>query len=132
MARKVSPLKGYKALRAFNAFNTLLLGLKMLPMYLHDDYATFFEGFKEKTDGEKETFLREAVAFVELTEEEVNALVGFCSDKNGVPYGDTNKGNLTIDELHEVIVMVCMEIGKIKIDLVSEDEKKKSETLVST
>lgn len=104
----------------------------MLPAYIAEDYQTFFESFKDKTDGEKETFLREAVAFVELNEDEVGAILTFCTDKNGVPYTAVNAGNLSIDEMHEIIVSVCMEIGKIKVDLVSEDEKKKLQTLVST
>lgn len=123
--RKVLPLKGYKSLRALNAFHTLLLGLKMLPAYMHQDYVTFFGSFKDKTEGEKETLLREATAFVQLSEDEVSALIAFATDKNGVPYSDVNKGNLTPDEIFEIIIAVCMEIGRIKIELVSEDEKKK-------
>lgn len=125
--RKILPLKGYKSLRALNAFHSLLLGLKMLPAYMLTDYQSFYAAFGTKTDGEKETALREAAAFVQLTAEEVDALVSFATDGNGVPYGDTNKGNLTPDQLFEIIIAVCMEIGRIKIDLVSEDEKKKLE-----
>lgn len=123
--KKVLPLKGYKSLKALNAFNALLLGLKMLPEFLAIDYASFFDSFKEKTEGEKETLIRQAVAFVELDESEVLALVSFCCDANDVPYEPLNLSNLKPDELHEIIVSVCMEIGRIKIDLVSEDEKKK-------
>lgn len=123
--RKLLPLKGYKSLRALNAFHTLLLGLKMLPLHMGEDYQTFFASFKTKTDAEKETALREAAAFVQLSPEEVEALVSFATDKNGIPYSAVNQGNLTPDELFEVIIAVCMEIGRIKIELVSEDEKKK-------
>lgn len=123
--KEVLPLKGFKSLKALNAFNALLLGLKMLPEFLPIDYQTFFASFKDKTDGEKETLLRQAVAFVELDESEVSALITFCADNNGVPYCSANLSNLSPDELHEIIVSVCMEIGRIKIDLVSEDEKKK-------
>lgn len=126
MARVVAPLVGIKSLKALNAFHTLLLGLKMLPAYMSQDYQTFYASFGAMSDGEKETKLREAVAFVQLAPEEVDALIGFCSDKNGVPYSDVNKGNLTVDEIFECIVAVCMEIGRIKIDLVSDDEKKKN------
>lgn len=122
---KLLPLKGYKSLKALNAFHALLLGLKMLPMYRAQSYETFYEGFKDKTEGEKETFLREAVIFVTLEQDEVEALIGFACDKHGVPYSPVNMKNLSPDELHEVIVAVCMEIGRIKIELVSESEKKK-------
>jgi hypothetical protein len=122
---KVLELKGFKSLRALNAFHALLLGMKMLPDYINFSYESFFKIFEEKTDKEKETLIREAVLFVELDKEEVAAIACFCTDKNGVPYEKHNIDNLKPNELHEIIVAVCMEISKIKIDLVSEDEKKK-------
>ena len=124
MSRKVLPLVGYKSLKALNAFNALLLGLKMLPAYLGQDYVSFYEAFGEMSEAEKERLVREAAVFVQLNEDEVMALVSFCTDKNGVAYGPANIKNLGAGELHEIIVAVCMEIGRIKIDLVSESEKK--------
>lgn len=123
---KLLPLKGYKSLKALNAFHTLLLGLKMLPAHVMTDYESFFGAFKEKTDAEKETLIREAVLFVPLENEEVESLLSFVCDKNGVPYGPHSIKNLTPDMIHEAIVAVCIEIGKIKITLLSEEEKKKS------
>ncbi len=122
---KILPLQGYKSLRALNAFHSLLLGLKMLPAYMHLDYPAFFESFTDQTDEQKEKALREAAAFVQLTEEEVNALVSFSTDTNGIPYGPSNIGNLKPDRIFEIIIAVCMEISRIKIDLVTESEKKK-------
>jgi len=122
--RKILPLVGYKSLRALNAFHALLLGLKMLPAYQAVGYESFFASFGEKTDSEKEKLLREAAVFVELQQDEVEALISFATDKNGVPYSSVNLKNLNAGELHEIIVSVCMEIGRIKIDLVSEEEKK--------
>ena len=121
---KVLPLKGYKSLKALNAFNALLLGLKMLPVNLDKNYVDFFEAFKHKSDTEKEDAVRQAVAFVPLNDDEIDALVSFTTDRNGVPYGKVNVSNLGVAELHEIIVAVCMEIGRIKIDLVTEEEKK--------
>ncbi len=121
---KVLPLKGYKSLRALNAFHALLLGLKMLPAYITVAYETFYASFNDKTEAEKEKLLREAVVFVQLGEDEVSALVSFCTDKNGIPYNATNVGNLSPAELHAIIVAVCMEIGRIRIELVTEEEKK--------
>lgn len=123
---KILPLKGYKSLKALNAFHTLLLGLKMLPMHFAEPYDEFYANFADKTDAEKEKFLREAVIFVPLQPEEVEALVAFATDKNEIPYSAVNLKNLGPDELVECIVSVCMEIGRIKIELVSESEKKKS------
>jgi hypothetical protein len=123
---KVLPLKGYKSLKALNAFHTLLLGLKMLPAYALEAYDEFYEGFANKSEAEKEKFLREAILFVPLQPEEVDSLIAFCTDSNGIAYQEANIKNLGPDELVECIVAVCMEIGKIKIELMSQDEKKKS------
>lgn len=125
MARKVLELRGYKSLKALNAFNALLLGMKMLPAHISESYESFFESFKEKSDDEKETLLREAAVFVALEKDEIESLVCFCTDKNGIPYTSANIDNLSPLELHEIIVAVCLEIGKIKINLVSDSEKKK-------
>ncbi len=129
---KVLPLKGYKSLRALNAFHALLLGLKMLPAYITIAYETFYASFAEKTDAEKEKLLREAVVFVQLAQDEVEALLSFATDPNGVPYSAVNLKDLSIDALHETITAVCMEIGRIKIDLVSEEEKKNLQGSAST
>ena len=121
---EILPLKGIKALRALNAFSALLLGIKMLPAYLQISMEVFYESFKEKSEAQKETILREAVAFVRLESDEVEAIITFCKDRNGVPYSASNLANLSLDEMHEIIVAVCMEIGRMKITLVSEEEKK--------
>lgn len=123
--RKVLPLVGLESLHAFTAFNALLLGMKMLPAYAAIPYVEFYAAFGEKSDSEKETFLREALAFVTLSREEVAALVSFCSDSNGVRYGAHNVKSLSAKDLFEIIIAVCMEIGGIEITLVTEAEKKK-------
>lgn len=128
---KVLELKGYRSLRALNAFNTLLLGLKMLPAYMQFTYEEFYEKVaKEADDAERETLIREAAMFVELSEDEVAALASFCADPNGVPYDATNLKSLSPDHILEIVVAVCMEISRIKIDMVSKSEKKKSVTSV--
>jgi hypothetical protein len=124
---KVLELKGYRALKALNGFHALLLGLKMLPAHIAESYESFYASFNDKTEKEKETLLREAVAFVQLGEDEVQAIVSFATDKNGVPYSSVNVKSLSMKELFEIIIAVCMEIGRIKIDIVSEEEKKKLE-----
>lgn len=126
MGVKILELKGYKSLKALNAFNALLLGLKMLPAYVLVPYEEFFAAFQDKTEAQKEKAIREAALFVQLQEDEVEALIGFATDKNGVPYGKSNLKNLGPKDLHEIIVAVCMEIGRIRIDILSEDEKKNS------
>jgi hypothetical protein len=125
---KVGELKGYKSLKALNAFHALMLGLKMLPAYMAEQYEDFFSKVEQMNQLDQEKMIRHAVQFVELQPDEVDALVSFCQDKNGVPYGKENIKNLTAGELVEIVVAVCLEIAKIKIDFVTESEKKKSET----
>lgn len=122
--RKVSELKGYKSLRALNAFSALMLGLKMLPAYMEEDYQPFLDRIQAMPPADQKKMIREAAMFVQLEKDEVDSLIAFCSDKNGVAYDDTNMHNLGPDELVEVIVAVCSEVAKIKINFVSEDEKK--------
>jgi hypothetical protein len=121
---KVLELKGFKSLKALNAFHALLLGVKMLPSYVHEGYEEFLERVQSLPSEDQERIIREAALFVELQRDEVEALVCFCTDNNGVPYGPANLNNLGPKELIEIIVAVCMEISKIKIDLLTPAEKK--------
>lgn len=121
---KVLELKGYKSLRAFNAFHALVLGLKMLPAYMSETYEDFFNRLQIMPPCDQEKFIREAALFVKLEEEEVQALISFCADPNGVPFGPENLKSLKPETLVDIIVAVSMEICKIKIDFVSDSEKK--------
>lgn len=121
---QVLELKGFKSLRAMNAFHALMLGLKMLPDYAKLSYEDFFASI-EKMDHESQLrMIKEAALFVELQKEEVEAIVCFVTDPNGVPYSAENVKNLGPKELVDIIVAVCGEIAKIKVDFVSENEKK--------
>jgi hypothetical protein len=122
---KILELKGHKALHALNGFSALLLGLKMLPLYLETPYEEFYQSFLLKSEGEKETALRQALSFVQLQPDEIEAIASFAVDPNGVPYSSTNLKGLPLETLFEIIVSVCLEIGKIQISIVSEAEKKK-------
>lgn len=122
---EVIELKGYKSLRALNAFNALMLGLKMLPSYMNFSYEDFYLRMDQMPDEDKLKLITEASLFVELQKEEVEALVCFCKDKNGVPFEASNLKNLGPKEMIDVIVSVCFEISKIKIDFVTDNEKKK-------
>ena len=121
---KVLELKGYKSLRALNAFHALMLGLKMLPEYASVSYEDFFELVSKLPPAGQETMIRRAAQFVELKQDGVEAIVCFVQDKNGVNYDATNLKNLNPLELVEVIVAVCKAIAAIKIDLFTDDEKK--------
>lgn len=121
---KIRELRGHKSLRALNAFHTLMLGLKMLPEYMAISYESFFERVDSMPHSDKLKLIREAAMFVELQKEEVEAIMSFVEDANGVPYTAENVKNLDPKQLVEAIVSVCGELAKMKIDLVSDDEKK--------
>ena len=121
---KIAPLIGYKSLKALQAFHTLMLGLKMLPMYMDKGYEEFYEGVSKTSESEQEKLIREAALFVPLEKEEVQSLMGFALDPNGVPYSPENLKSLEPDKIINILVAVCLEISKIKIDFVTESEKK--------
>jgi hypothetical protein len=121
------PLKGVNSLNALQGFSALLLGYKMLPSRIVEDFDHYYDSFIDKTEDEKEKILRESLMFVNLKKDEIEALVSFAKDKNGIAYSAASIKNMDLKELFEIIVAVCMEIGRIKITLISEDEKKKSQ-----
>lgn len=123
---KVRELKGHKSLRALNAFHALMLGLKMLPAYMHESYEDFFERIEAMPPEDQEKMIRAAVKFVAIEKDELEAILSFVEDKHGVAYSAVNMANLDPKTLSESVVAVCMKIAEIKIDLVSEDEKKNS------
>lgn len=124
MQFKVKEVKGLKSLRAYNAYSALLLGLTMLPAYNKEHYESFLKRVDAMPTEDQETLIREATRFVNLDNEDVQAMLLFCTDKNGVPIAKENIDNFNPLEIIEAIVAVSMEILKIKIDLVTESEKK--------
>lgn len=122
--KKTLPLVGYKSLRALNAFHMIMMGLKMIPIYAFIKYEDFYAMFDEKSDEEKEHFLREGLAIIKLEDEEIETLLGFCEDPNGIAYGKSNSKNLDLKEIYECCLSVMVEISKIKISLITEEEKK--------
>lgn len=122
---QVSELKGYNSYKAFCAYNQLLMGLKMIPEYKTLSFEDFFEMLDRIEDVEdKRKVLTKAAMLVQLEEEEVQAMLSFCKDKNGVPFGKENLKNLKPEEQIEAIVSVSLEYAKIKVRFVTETEKK--------
>jgi hypothetical protein len=120
----VLPLKGYKSLKAYHAFNALMLGLKMLPAYLAEGSQEFFDRIEKMSPEDQKTMIVEAAKFVEIQQDELEAIICFCKDSNGVPYGKEQMNNMSLEDIQKCIVAVCVEISKIKIDFVTESEKK--------
>lgn len=103
-----------------------------MPAYMGESYESFFGRVQEMPHHDQIKIIREAALFVELQKEEVEAIVTFCEDKNGVAYCKENLADMKPDQILEMIVAVCGEIAKIKIDLVTDNEKKNSLISAST
>ncbi len=123
---KVKELKGLKSYFALQSYGKLLLGLKMLPMYMSKDYIEFFNMVEAMTPIDQEKIIRQAAFLVDLTSEEIINLSRFCVDKNDVPFTEENMKRVPAETIHEIIVTVCLELAKIKPQLLTEDEKKNS------
>ena len=122
---KVRELKGFKSLRAVNTFHTLLMGLKMLPQFLGESYEAFFLRIKKMDDDGRRTMFVQAVNFVPLTDEEIEAVIYFTTDGNGVAFTSENLKGITPTRMREAIVAVCLEICRIEgSDLLTDAEKK--------
>lgn len=122
---KVLPLKGVKSFHAMRSFNHVLLGLKMLPAHMAKDYDKFYAEIEARGEAAMEAAIREATAFVALDQDEIENVLSFVTDANDVPIGAANIKNLAPDQIFEGLVSVFLEISRIKIDLVTADEKKK-------
>lgn len=121
---EVTELKGIKSYWALQVFHTMMLGLKMLPAYIGESYEEFFARVEQMPTEDQEKMIREAALFVKPTQEEIESLICFVKDPNGVPYSAANLRSLGPDEIFEAIVAVCTEVSKIKIDFVTPAEKK--------
>lgn len=120
----VSEIKGVNGWRAFNGFNALLMGYKQLPNYAAVSYEAFYKALGEMQPREQEDLIRRACFFVNLESIEMDAMLSFVKDKNGVPIGAANVKNLKLPEIMDMVISVCMEFASMKIDMVSDTEKK--------
>jgi hypothetical protein len=121
---KTLELKGLKSYFALQAYGKLLLGLKMLPMYMGEDYVEFFKRIEAMSISDQENMIRQGSFLIDLTQDEIVSLARFVTDANGVPYGEENLKKLPPDEIFEIIVAVCLQCAKIKPKLTTDAEKK--------
>ena len=110
-------IKGIKGLYAFKALQTLLLSYFLLPEFKiqNEKYDDFLRRFSEMDDGEKKEVLNKALYFAGIEPAEIEALICFASDSNGVPYCKNNINNLSVEQLFNLIIDVCLEVSKIKV-----------------
>jgi hypothetical protein len=121
---KLLPLKDINSFWAFQSFHKLMLGLKMLPSYMGEQYEEFYARVEEMPDKDKEKLIREALIFVPLERSEILPLISFVTDDNGIPYGEAQLSSISPDKLFNIMAMVCIEISKIKVNFLNEPEKK--------
>jgi hypothetical protein len=122
---KVRELRGIPAFHAFQAFQKVMLGLKMLPAYAAEGFEEFYARVEKMPLPDQETMIREALALgMKLDPEEIMDLLQFVEDPNGVAYGPAQIKGLDPKGLHEALTAICLELTKVKINLVSEREKK--------
>lgn len=120
----ILPLKGPKSVRALQAFQVLVLCGNMLPEYMgmpREDYAQMADELDEEA---KEKLLRKILVTIPTQDEEIYVLAGFVTDKHGVPYSKVNIDNLGPGEIVEILVAVCMALSKIKVTMLTDEEKK--------
>lgn len=127
---KVLDIRGTKSVRVLNVFSTLCVGMTMLPKYLSGQTSAqgVMDVIAEMPSEDKEKVLRELVEIVPLEQDEIEAVMQFCCDNNGVPFSKVNMKNLTPFEIRDGLVAVLMELAGMKIHTVNEAEKKNSET----
>lgn len=121
---KALELKGLKSVRALNSYSILLMGLKMIPEYAHLTYEEFLSIINAMEPEDQRKIFKTAVKLVNMEPDDVKALCVFCADSNGVPYTSENMHKLALKDILEIMVEVCMAIASIKIDMISEDQKK--------
>lgn len=124
MTINVLPLKGLKSFAAYRALTALLFGYKMLPAHVGETYEEWFPKFAAMDSAGKEKVIRQALLFVQLTEAELEDLACFATNKHGVPHTSVTLAALDAGEIHEILTAVCMAFDKVRVYLVTPEEKK--------
>lgn len=124
---KVLELKGQKSLRALNALQMLIIGMRMQPAWLKSNI-DFWQMLIDTDEANRRKALIEACRTIELDPAEVEACLSFCADPNGIPYSKVNMGNLNPFEIADRIAEVCMSILAIEVSLINDAEKKSSKS----
>ena len=123
-SKHVLSLTGISGVRAFNVFHHVVLGMKMLPVNLEKGYDGFLAELSGKSDDERKKFFISGLNFVTLDEEDIEAVLRFCTDTNGVPLCRANTKTMAAQDIISNMSDVFVEISKINVNLVTGDEKK--------
>lgn len=109
--------RGINGARAYHAALTLLRSLWHIPFATpHTDFYKMSDWFDELPEDEKRKYLRLAVHDGAMMEEhEIEALLLFAKDQNGVPIVKESIKNLNPFEIHEALLDVACEIFKVRL-----------------
>ncbi len=131
---KVAIIKGVDSVQGVQAYHKIMMGLTMIPAYAAFSPSEFLSKIDEMSDDDQEKVIRQAIEFgVRLETEEINDLIKWACDSNGVRFTKENIKNLTPFEFIEAMVAVCKQMASDhKIYLISEDEKKNLKISPST
>lgn len=124
MEIKLLPLKGPDTYWALQSYIKLLFGLKMLPMYMSKTLEEFLEHIEAMPVEDRKKIVRQAVLMVTLERDEVNSLIKFAADKNGVRFGQENTATLDPNDFMEIIHAVTQAIAALEPRFLSSTEKK--------
>lgn len=108
-------LKGLKSVRVMQITSTLVMGLAMLPVNMNKTFAEFYQEVIEADVDTQRKILEDAIRFVELSEEELLAVLCFCADSNGIAISKSNIGNYEPNKIMDMVVEVCL--GVLAIDV---------------
>lgn len=121
---KVLPIRGLDSYWALQSYIKLLIGLKMLPMYMGKSLEEFLSMIEEMPVADRKKIVREAVLVVTLERDEINSLMKFAADANGVPFTQENTAKLSPKEFIEILDAVVQEIAAMEINFLTSAEKK--------
>lgn len=121
---KIKELKGYPSIRAYAVYQRILLGLLSIPAVLGIAPQDFIDGFEDKPRDERRILLIKACAVMDLSDDEIDSLLYFAVDNNGVALSRINTAALGPKELTEVIVEVCLMASDAKVHSLTKDQKK--------
>lgn len=124
MMIKTKELRGLESVWALNAYHTLVRGLAIEQACMGQEMDATFAKFEALDAAGKERELRRAFTLVNLSEEDMQNLLRFALDANGIPYSDRPLKKTGPEELIEAMVAVCLEISKITPRVCPEDVKK--------
>lgn len=121
---RVKELRGYESVWALNAYYLLVFGLGSEQAVLGQDYDTTAANFEALPEHKKETQLRHALQIVNLSAADMQNLLFFALDANGIPYAQKKPEQLGPEELVEAMLAVCLAISRITPRTCPTDAKK--------